>query len=189
MKPDLILRRAVIHDVPSMLELIRPYVEEGTLLPLPAFRLFERLRDFVVAEDTGTVVGCGSLVIMWHNLAEVRSLAVRKGYQGTGVGRRIVETLIREAEELGIERVFALTREPGFFNRLGFREVSRETLPHKVWKDCLHCPRFSDCDEIAVERLLPRTATPVPDVAFPEIPFDPTLILPSLVKGNPKGDG
>ena len=175
------IRRAVIRDVPAILELMAPYIQEGVLLPVTIYRLFERIRDFVVAEDGESLVGCGSLLITWHDLAEVRSLTVRKGFQGGGVGRRIVEALVQDAEELGVNRVFALTRQPGFFSRLDFEEVAKETLPHKVWKDCQHCPRFTHCDEIAVARTLapPMDASPV--TPFPASPVDPDLILPSPI--------
>jgi amino-acid N-acetyltransferase len=179
MNRTITIREAVIQDVPAIQDLIQPYVEEEILLPVSPYRLYERIRDFVVAEENGLIVGCGSLMIMWHDLAEIRSLAVRKGCQGGGIGRRIVEALMEEARQLGIARVFALTYETGFFVRLGFREVPRETLPHKVWKDCLRCSRFDHCNEIAVERVLIPEAQRPPAPLFPPMPPDPTLIMPS----------
>lgn len=173
----MIIRQAVITDIPQIVDLIQPYVDDGTLLPVPVSRLYERIRDFIVAEVDGEIVGCGSLMIMWHDLAEIRSLAVRKGHHGGGVGRRLVEMLIEEARVLGITRVFALTYQTAFFSKLGFQVVTKETLPQKIWKDCVHCTKYTHCDEVAmVLELIPRSdQTPSP---FP-IPTDGTLIMPS----------
>lgn len=171
----MIIRRAVITDVPCIVDLIQPYVDESILLPVPVYRLYERIRDFIVAEEDGAIVGCGSLMIMWQDLAEVRSLAVRKGHQGGGVGRRIVETLIEEARELGIARVFALTYETTFFGKFGFQIVAKETLPHKIWKDCVHCSKFTCCDEVAmVLELIPTSIE-----TSPPMPSDLHLLVPS----------
>jgi amino-acid N-acetyltransferase len=172
------IRPAVIHDAADILEIIQPFVDEDIVLPIPVYRLYERIRDFVVAEKEGVIVGCGSLIIMWHDLAEIRSLVVRKGCQGGGIGHHIVETLVDEAIMLGIAKVFALTYETGFFERLGFQAVEKETLPHKVWKDCTHCARFTHCDEIPVARIL------IPDGQkdaghLPSLPSDTNLIMPS----------
>jgi amino-acid N-acetyltransferase len=95
-------------------------------------------------------VGCGALVPLGPDLVEVRSLAVRPGYQGNGVGRQIVEQLLKDAEELGAPTVFTLTKSPGFFEKLGFIVTQKENFPRKVWKDCVHCPKFPVCDEIAM---------------------------------------
>lgn len=162
------IRRAIISDVPHIVDLIQPYVDDGVLLPVPAYRLYERIRDFIVAEEDGAIVGCGSLMIMWHDLVEIRSLAVQKGYQGGGVGRRVVETLIEEARELGIAKVFALTYQTKFFGKLGFRVVEKETLPHKIWKDCVHCSKFTHCDEISmVLELAANPDGPAPSLPLP----------------------
>ncbi len=176
---DTVIRPAVIRDVPEIMEILQPYIEEDILLPVSVYRLFEQIRYFVVGERDGQVIGCGSLVIIWHDLAEVRSLAVRRGCQGVGVGGRIVDELIAEAEELGVARVFALTYETSFFGRHGFEVVDRETLPHKVWKDCTTCARFTHCDEIAVARTLIPEDQRKPAPALPDMQQDPTLIMPS----------
>jgi amino-acid N-acetyltransferase len=100
--------------------------------------------------DNGRVIGCCSLHIVWENLAEIRSLAVLATHQRRGIGRRLVEACIAEARELGIGRIFALTYEVDFFNRIGFRPVDKNMFPQKVWADCLHCPKFPNCDETAL---------------------------------------
>ena len=174
-----VIRPAVIGDVPEIMEILQPYIEEDILLPVTVYRLFEQIRYFVVGVRGGQVIGCGSLVIVWHDLAEVRSLAVRRGCQGGGIGGRIVDELIAEAEELGVARVFALTYETGFFGRHGFEVVDRDTLPHKVWKDCANCARFTHCDEIAMARTLIPEDQRVPEPALPAMQQDPTLIMPS----------
>lgn len=146
------IRKAKLEDVPAIHELINDYAEQGQMLFRAPAELYEHLRDFYVFEDDGELVGCCALEIMWRDLAEVKSLSVRDGRHGQGVGRQLVEAAVREAEELGLHRVFALTRSQGFFEKLGFAVVDRHTLPHKIWDDCLRCTRRDDCDEIAVVR-------------------------------------
>jgi amino-acid N-acetyltransferase len=111
-----------------------------------------------VAERAGRLVGCGALTIEWDNLAEIKSLAVVRTYQRRGIGRRLVKACLAESRRLGIGRVFALTSSPAFFERLGFARVPRESLPHKVWSDCLNCPKFPDCDETPVAIDVPLRA-------------------------------
>lgn len=176
---ETIIRPAVIADVSGIMAIMQPYIDEDILLPVSFYRLFEQIRYFVVAERDGELVGCGSLVIVWHDIAEIRSLAIQRVCQGGGIGRRIVKTLLMEAEGLGIGRVFALTYETDFFSRNGFQVVDRETLPHKVWKDCTHCARFTHCDEIAMAiTLIPEGQRP-PQNDLPKMQQDPTLIMPS----------
>ena len=120
------------------------------MLPRTAFELAESIRDFVVAYDGQDLVGCGALHIYTPDSAEIRSLAVDAGAQKSGVGRRIVEALEREAGEFGLAKLFAFTYVPDFFAKLGFGQVDRDELPLKAWKDCLKCPKFKACDENAV---------------------------------------
>lgn len=173
------IRPAVINDAQHILEILQPYVDDDIVLPVPLHRIYERIRDFVVAEEDGMILGCGSLMIMWHDLAEIRSLAVRKGHQGGGVGRRIVEALVQEAKDLGIAKVFALTYQTAFFEKLGFRIVEKETLPHKVWKDCTQCSRFTHCDEIAMIMDLIPASEQQPSPQMPAVFRDPELLMPT----------
>lgn len=175
------VRRAVIGDAAGILDVIQPYVDDDIVLPIPVYKLYERIRDFYVTEDDGVITGCGSLMIMWHDLAEIRSLVVRKGCQGGGTGRRIVDALVEEAKTLGIARVFALTFQTAFFERVGFSAVPKEKLPHKVWKDCTFCPKFTHCDEIAVELVLDTQSDPSVDPPLP-LPPDADLIMPTPVR-------
>ena len=148
------IRPARIPDVVHIAQLVNPYAQRDLMLPLPWNKVYENLRDFVVAEEDGAIVGCGALHVLWHDLAEVRSIAVREDRMGRGYGRAMVEALMEDARRLGIHRVFMLILPDGPMARLaaklGFGEVGKEALPHKVWSDCLNCPRFANCDEIAV---------------------------------------
>lgn len=137
-------------DVREMHRLINAFAEKGLMLPRPLVLLYENLRDFYVAEEDGRIVGTAALHIVWEDLAEIRALAVAPGQEGRGIGSGLVRVLLDEAKNLGISRVFALTYQPGFFEKCGFKQVSKETLPHKVWGECINCPKFPSCDEVAV---------------------------------------
>ncbi len=150
---DATVRKARVGDAPAIADLVQPYAERNLMLPRPAASVYANLRDFFVAETTeGALVGCCALTLVSEELAEVRTLAVAEAGQGLGLGRRLVEATLEEARVLGIPRVFALTRVPGFFEKLGFARTEMRTLPQKVWNDCIHCPLFPDCDEIALIR-------------------------------------
>ncbi|MBN1399222.1 MAG: N-acetyltransferase [Anaerolineae bacterium] len=151
------IRKPLIRDVPAMADLINAWAAKGQMLPRSRHAIYEFLRDFVVAEEEGMVIGCGALHIIWEDMAEIRSLAVAPEQQGRGVGRRIVERLIAEARSFGVPQVFALTYREGFFAGMGFHTVSKDSLPHKIWGDCLDCPKFPNCDEIAMIRPLQAT--------------------------------
>ncbi|MDI6813194.1 MAG: N-acetyltransferase [Desulfitobacteriaceae bacterium] len=144
------LRRAKLSDVESMIELINGYAEQGLMLPRSRNVLYEGIREFLIAEEDQKIIGVGSLHILWEDLAEIRALAIASDFRGKSLGSRMVEELVKEAHELGCERVFALTYQPDFFKHCGFRVVSKEEMPHKVWKECINCVKFPNCDEIAV---------------------------------------
>ena len=144
------LRKARIGDVPQIHTLVNSYATRGEMLGRSRSELYEGLRDFFVVEKDGMVLGCSALHINWEDLAEVRSLAVEPELQGKGMGKTLVNACIEEARSLGIARIYALTYRPGFFEEVGFSKVPKESLPHKVWGDCLKCPQFPNCDEDAV---------------------------------------
>jgi argininosuccinate lyase len=146
----IILRRATLPDVRGIASLMADYVLQGLLLPRPVGELYQSIREFHVATKDGEVVACAALRLLWDDLGEVRSLAVRADHHGQGLGQTLVERVIEDARALGLPRVIALTRELRFFERCGFQAVARETLPRKVWTDCVRCPRRHACDEIAV---------------------------------------
>jgi amino-acid N-acetyltransferase len=144
------LRRARIADVPGIAALVGRFAGPGEVLPRTTEDVYQTVREWVVAEQEGQILGCGSLVVLWADLAEIRSLVVAPEVQGTGIGRGLVRALMAQAAELEIPQVFALTRQTGFFLKLGFRVVPRENLPHKIWRDCISCIKFVGCDEVAV---------------------------------------
>lgn len=144
------IRRARLADVPRMMPLLNEYARQAEILPRSEADVYQSIREWVVAEAEGKIIGMGSLLIMWGDLAEIRSLVIDPAYQGQGVGREIVKLLVTEAQALGLPRLFALTRKPGFFLKIGFQLTKIETLPRKVQKDCVFCPKFHACDEVAV---------------------------------------
>lgn len=147
-----------MHDIPGLLSLINSYAAGGTMLPRTEFEISENIRDFSVAYEGGTLAGCGALHFYTPVSGEVRSLAVLPNRVQHGIGRVIVEALEAEARENDLESIFAFTYVPQFFARLGFSEVERGELPLKAWKDCLRCPKFQNCDEIAVLKRLKLSA-------------------------------
>jgi amino-acid N-acetyltransferase len=150
------IRPATIHDVPRIQGIINSHAELGKMLFRSLAQLYEGLRDMAVYELEREVVGCVGLSILWADLAEVRSLAVDEPFRGRGIGTRLVEWSIEEARRLQIRRLMTLTYEQKFFSRIGFEVVPKETLPLKVWTDCIRCPKRNDCDEIAMVKFLPE---------------------------------
>ncbi len=146
------IRKAKTNDVVGVQKMLTHFAQQGKLLARSLSELYTNLRDLFVAvdESTGAVVGCCSLHIIWEDLAEIRSLAVLDSHQRCGIGRRLIEACFSEAKELAIVRVFTLTYETNFFEHLGFKIVDKNIFPQKIWADCLHCPKFPDCDEIAL---------------------------------------
>jgi len=150
---NLFIRKAIIADIKPIHKLLNRYADRGLLLPRPLSELYDHLRDFNVLVENGEaekIIGACALGICWEDLAEIRSLAVIEDRQGSDYGRRLVEACLQEARSLGLRKVFALTYAEGFFSRMGFRVVEKATLPQKVWGDCLKCPKFPECDEIAM---------------------------------------
>jgi amino-acid N-acetyltransferase len=146
------LRKAKTKDVPQIVQLINHYAGKGEMLSRSQSQVFNALRDYVVIEENGRLVGCGALHVVWNDIAEIRSLAIAPECVGQGLGKRIVEYLVEDARGLELPRVFILTYKPDFFAKLKFEPVDKKDLPHKVWKDCLNCPKFPGCDEVAMIR-------------------------------------
>ncbi len=146
----MILRRATLDDAPQISGLVELGVREGQLLPRAPEAIRASIADWIVAEDKGHIVGCGSLLEMSPVLSEVRSLAVAPEYRKNGVGARIVDALVDEARARGIPTVFALTRAVPFFEKRGFKVTAKDNFSEKVWRDCSMCPVRFNCDEIAV---------------------------------------
>lgn len=150
----LTVRKAVMHDIAPILQLINGYAARGVMLPRTEFEMSEAIRDFTVVSLDGQLLGCGALHFYSPTTAEIRSLAVHEHAMTKGVGRTLVEALVAEARQYELDAVFAFTYVVDFFGRVGFHVVERGTLPLKAWKDCVRCPKFQACDEIAVLRVL-----------------------------------
>ena len=148
------VRKAGMHDIAPILELINGYAAKGIMLPRTELEMSEHIRDFSVAYRGGKLLGCGALHFYTPTLGEIRSLAVDESAKTHGVGRLVVEHLVEEALEYDLDGVFAFTYVVEFFNKVGFHVVERGALPLKAWKDCVRCPKFQCCDEIAVIRIL-----------------------------------
>jgi len=147
------IRKAKIQDVKSIHEMLTRYANQELLLPRSLAELYDHLRDFYVIENSQKPekpLGVCALSISWENIGEIRSLAVSEENQKRGLGSQLVEACLSEASELGFEKVFVLTLIKEFFARFGFEEVEKSSLPHKIWADCIKCPKFPDCDEIAM---------------------------------------
>lgn len=144
------IRKARITDVKHIQSLINAYADTGQMLPRSLNELYENLRDFSVFVETDILAGVCALHVSWDGLAELRSLAVRSDRIGKGIGRGLVRHCLAEAAELAAERVFVLTYQAGFFRKLGFTDIEKKELPHKIWTDCLNCVKFPDCDESAL---------------------------------------
>lgn len=145
-------RHATFADVEAIFTLINDFAAEGLMLPKSYSTLYEILPEFVVAVENsgGKVVGCGALHCTWAELAEVRSLAVSKDFHRNGIGGEIVKLLIEDGKKLGVKKFFTLTYNTSFFASVGFHIVLKETLPQKIWSDCISCPHFPNCQEVAM---------------------------------------
>ncbi|HLF76836.1 MAG TPA: N-acetyltransferase [Dehalococcoidia bacterium] len=149
------VRKAEIGDAQAIHDLVNVYAQRGDMLPRTMGEVYENLRDFFVArEPNGDFLGCVALHIVWSDLAEVKSLAVPETSQSRGMGSLLVNAAVEEARNIGLNRVFALTYRPAFFERLGFVQADVMTLPRKVWNECYRCPKFPSCNEIALVREL-----------------------------------
>ena len=151
------IRKATIEDVKSIHALLKYYGDRDELLSRPLSKLYDHIRDFSVytdPDDGKTIVGCCALQFCWEDLAEIRSLAVRKEALGKSIGRQLVENIFEEARLFKIKSLFTLTYKPAFFEKFGFIKIDKADLPIKIWSDCIQCVKFPDCDETAMIRSL-----------------------------------
>lgn len=144
------VEKAKISDAPQMHKLINYFAERDEMLPRALSEIYENIRDFLVLRGEDEVIACVALHISWADLAEIRSLAVNADRQDQGLGVTLVKACLAEARELGIPTVFCLTYKPAFFEKLGFRQIDKMELPRKVWSECYRCPKFPNCDEVAL---------------------------------------
>ena len=165
-------RKAAMVDTPQLTTLIASFSSRGLMLPRTEFEMAENIRDFTVICAAERLIGCGALHFYTPRAAEIRSLAVAPEFHGAGAGRVLMETLESEAQTHGVAELFAFTYIPEFFRKFGFTELQRDELPLKAWKDCLRCPKFQCCDEVAVIKRrhvdpMGVTSTPIRGAAFP----------------------
>jgi amino-acid N-acetyltransferase len=149
------VRKASLADIPSLLALVNAFAARGIMLPRSEFEMAENIRDFSVIQLADRVAGCAALHFYTPKAAEVRSLAILPDLQGYGAGKALVSSLEREAQAFGVQDLFAFTYIPDFFRKMGFTSIERGELPLKAWKDCLRCPKFQCCDEVAVIKRIP----------------------------------
>lgn len=149
MKVDYI--KAKLADIPAMRELVRPEVESGIILDRSADEIATNIRSYTLAFYEGELIGFCALHIHTSYLAEVRSLIIKDGYRGQKIGEGLILKLLDEARSLGLQKVLSLTYKQSFFERLGFVEIPKETLPeHKIWADCIKCKHFPICNEVSL---------------------------------------
>ena len=147
------IRPARVGDVQAIHDLIRTFADRKLMIRRSLGELYESIREFFVATgDDGQIIGCAALHVFWEDLAELKCLAVSKSVQGQGVGRRLLDACWDAAQELELKTVFTLTYEAGFFEKCGYHRIEKEDLPHKIWNECVRCPLFPNCTEIALIR-------------------------------------
>ena len=152
------VEKATIKDAPQMHKLINGFAAKELMLPRPLGAIYENLRDYFVVREGKRVIACAALHISWEDLAEIRSVAVAEEIQKQRVGAQLMESCLDEARRLGTNTIFCLTYQPAFFEKFGFTQVDKMTLPRKVWSECFDCPKFPDCDEVALVYKLDRGA-------------------------------
>jgi amino-acid N-acetyltransferase len=150
MKAAIKADRARVTDASSVHRLISHFADKGEMLPRALSEIYDGIRDYFVVRKGGRVVACAALQVTWADLAEIRSLAVNEKEQNQNIGSLLIQACLSDAKELGIPRVFCLVRKPAFFEKHGFQLIDKKELPQKVWADCYRCPKFPDCDEVAL---------------------------------------
>ncbi|MBN2407821.1 MAG: N-acetyltransferase [Elusimicrobia bacterium] len=142
------MRKATLEDVTSLHKLINGYAKDNIMLPRSLNEIYDNVRDFWVIEENGEVVACAALHPTWEDMAEVKSLAVSQEHQHKNYATRLVKACLDECKTLRVNKVFALTYVPGFFEKVGFTRDKKESMPHKIWSECIKCPYFPDCNEV-----------------------------------------
>nr|WP_091937427.1 N-acetyltransferase [Methanolobus profundi] len=144
------IRKANVNDIPGIKSIIDHYAKIEKMLPRSLSELYEFTRSFYVCEKDGEIIGCCALQVSWEDMAEVMSFAVRPEYREKGIGTDLIKACLKEAKDLGINNVFTLTYAVPFFEKQGFEIIDKQLLPHKVWSGCIKCPKFPNCDEVAM---------------------------------------
>ena len=148
------IRKAKIKDIKEIQKLINCFAKLDLMLPRSLNELFENLRDFWVIEENKKIIACAALHISWDDLVEIKSLAVAKNKQGKGLGKALLSACLNEAKQMGAKKIFVLTYKPQFFKKFGFKRVKTSELPHKIWAECINCPKFPNCQEVALLKKL-----------------------------------
>ncbi len=146
----MIIRKATVNDIPGIKSIIDIYAKQEMMLPRSLSELYEFTRSFCVCEIDNEIIGCCALQVSWEDMAEIMSFAVRSEYRDQGIGTKLVTASLEETKELGINSVFTLTYAVPFFEKQGFKKIDKQQLPHKIWSGCIKCPKFPNCDEIAM---------------------------------------
>ena len=144
------VEKAGIKDATAIHQLVNYFADRGEMLPRSLSEIYENIRNYFVVRQDERVIACAALHVSWEDLAEIKSLAVTKDSQKQGIGAQLVAACLNEARELGIRRVFCFTYQPAFFEKLGFCPIDKMELPRKVWGECTRCPKFPNCDEVAL---------------------------------------
>jgi len=150
MKANIKVDKARVSDAAPMHQMISHFADKDEMLPRALSEIYEGIREYFVVREGGQVVACAALHVTWDDLAEIRSLAVDEKEQNQRIGSLLVKACLEEAKELGIPKVFCLVRKPAFFEKHGFQLIDKAELPHKVWVECYRCPKFPNCDEVAL---------------------------------------
>ncbi|MBP5705845.1 MAG: N-acetyltransferase [Spirochaetales bacterium] len=146
---NIIIRRATVLDADRIHQLIKAHSDKGLMLAKTPYKIFSNIQKFFVAESNGEILGCVALSVLWSDCAEITSLAVDADHFGQGIGRMMVSECIADAKRLKINKIFALTYQEAFFEKLGFLKSSKDMFPRKLWRECLECPKLEVCDEKA----------------------------------------
>jgi len=146
--------KATIKDAKHIHDMINRFAKRDDMLPRALNEIYENIRDYFICIDEGKIVAIAALHVLWDDLAEIRSIAVSTRHRNKGVGKKLINRCVKDAVALGINRVFALTFHPEYFIKQGFEDIDKNDLPHKIWGDCLKCPKFPDCTESAVIKLI-----------------------------------
>ncbi|UCH81196.1 MAG: N-acetyltransferase [Nitrospiraceae bacterium] len=149
-----VFRKASMKDAKGIHSLVNTFARKDDMLPRSLNEIYENIRDFYVCTNSRSIIGTAALHLLWDDLAEIRSVSVSKNYQRRGIGKKLIRNCLNEAKKLGVSKVFALTYRAGYFKELGFNEIDKNSLPHKIWGECLKCHKFPDCDESAVLKKL-----------------------------------
>ena len=144
----------MVKDIPAIKSIIDTYAKQEMMLQRSLSELYEFTRSFYVYEDNNEIIGCCALQVSWEDMAEVMSFAVKAEYRDKGIGTKLVNACLEEAKGLGVNNVFTLTYAVPFFEKQGFETIDKQMLPHKVWSGCIKCPKFPNCDEIAMMKVI-----------------------------------